>query len=38
MRIGNYTWSIKLINQNKMDSRLSELLFKEKNQNVEAEP
>ena len=29
---------LKLINQNKMGSRLSELLSKEKNQNVEAEP
>ena len=29
---------LKLINQNKMDSRVSELQYKEKNQNEEAEP
>ena len=29
---------LKLINQNKMDNKLSELQYKEKNQNVEAEP
>ena len=30
--------TLKLINQNKMDSRVSELQYKEKNQNEEAEP